>query len=85
MDIVGKRMFCIGCFREGAMVKLDKKQRPYFVCECCGTRSFFRGVNCLRSWGVVYGAFASAARTGDQLAARGVLSQVEAAAVAVGA
>jgi len=79
-NIVGQRMFCIGCFREGAMVKVDKKHRPYFVCECCGTRSFFRGPGSLKGWAVVYDGLSKAFRSGDRIAARSILDSAEAAA-----
>ncbi len=40
---------CLNCLGSDCVdLRLDKKSRPYSVCERCGTRTFLRGRNSMR-------------------------------------
>ena len=50
--------FCPFCLQQGLLVKFDKKNRPYAVCERCSSRVFIRSLMHLGSlyyWSDVIG------------------------------
>jgi len=76
--MVGKKIMCIGCLTENNLMKLDKKGRPYCICTCCGTRTFFRGETSMQGWSVLYDGIATALRRHDAATARSIIAVVNA-------
>jgi hypothetical protein len=63
---IGKKETCLYCLTPDSYeMKLDKKNKPYFICSCCGCRTFLRGEMSLRGPSVLWGPLASALRAKD--------------------
>jgi hypothetical protein len=58
------------------MLRVDKKQRPYFRCESCGTMVFLRGGNqALRGPSLLWGPMNRAMQASDAAAAKVLLDR----------
>jgi DNA-directed RNA polymerase subunit RPC12/RpoP len=79
-DMVGKKMLCMGCLTENNQMRLDKKGRPYSICTCCGSRTFFRGDTSMQGWSILYEGIATALRRHDAVTARNIIAAVNAPA-----
>lgn len=63
--MVGQTYTCLYCLEpDGYALRLDKKGRPYFLCDSCGARTFLRGERSLRGPTVLWGPLTEAIRAG---------------------
>lgn len=44
VNLFEQYIFCPFCLQQGLLVKFDKKNRPYAVCERCSSRIFIRSI-----------------------------------------
>lgn len=68
---IGQSIHCPFCLNAACFeLRLDRRQRPYGICNICGTRAFMRSQMALRGIQALWGPLTRAIVDGNTAAAR---------------